>query len=75
MPDSLTRQILQEHLVEGDLKPGEPIALKIDQTLLQDATGTIISFMAVYALKAMHFDGGAETMLFLALTLPASVRA
>src|SRR5215204_7738348 len=41
MPDSLTRQILQEHLVEGDLKPGEPIALKIDQTLLQDATGTM----------------------------------
>src|SRR4051812_43986192 len=41
MADNLTRQILQEHLVEGDLKPGEPIALKIDQTLLQDATGTM----------------------------------
>jgi aconitate hydratase len=41
MPDSLSRQILKEHLVEGDLKPGEPIALKVDQTLLQDATGTM----------------------------------
>src|SRR3954469_5367291 len=41
MPDSLTRQILKEHLVEGDLKPGEPISLKVDQTLLQDATGTM----------------------------------
>ena len=41
MAENLTRQILQEHLVEGDLKPGEPIALKIDQTLLQDATGTM----------------------------------
>jgi aconitate hydratase len=41
MPDSLTRQILEEHLVEGDLKPGEPISLKVDQTLLQDATGTM----------------------------------
>jgi aconitate hydratase len=41
MADSLSRQILADHLVEGDLKPGEPIALRIDQTLLQDATGTM----------------------------------
>src|ERR687884_1579898 len=41
MPASLTRKILEEHLVEGDLEPGEPIALKVDQTLLQDATGTM----------------------------------
>src|SRR4051794_32987908 len=41
MPENLSRQILQEHLVEGELKPGEPIGLRIDQTLLQDATGTM----------------------------------
>jgi aconitate hydratase len=41
MAENLTRQILREHLVEGELKPGEPIALKVDQTLLQDATGTM----------------------------------
>ena len=41
MPENLTRQILSEHLAEGELKPGEPIALRIDQTLLQDATGTM----------------------------------
>src|SRR5437868_3663944 len=41
MPGNLTRRILEEHLVEGELKPGSPIALKIDQTLLQDATGTM----------------------------------
>src|SRR5215210_5910108 len=41
MGENLTRQILSEHLVEGDLTPGEPISLKIDQTLLQDATGTM----------------------------------
>src|SRR3954466_7694036 len=41
MPENLSRQILQEHLVEGELKPGEPIGLGIDQTLLQDATGTM----------------------------------
>ncbi len=41
MPASMTRRILSEHLVEGELRPGEPIALRIDQTLLQDATGTM----------------------------------
>jgi aconitate hydratase len=41
MSDSVTRQILSEHLVEGELRPGEPIALRVDQTLLQDATGTM----------------------------------
>src|SRR4051795_10640479 len=41
MAASLSRKILEEHLVEGDLKPGEPIALRVDQTLLQDATGTM----------------------------------
>src|SRR3954471_3278406 len=41
MPENLTRQILSEHLVDGELKPGEPIGLRIDQTLLQDATGTM----------------------------------
>src|SRR5918911_2463303 len=41
MAASLSRKILEEHLVEGHLKPGEAIALKVDQTLLQDATGTM----------------------------------
>jgi len=41
MPENLTRQILAGHLVDGDLQPGEPISLRIDQTLLQDATGTM----------------------------------
>jgi aconitate hydratase len=41
MAESLTRQILQMHLAEGELKPGVPVALRVDQTLLQDATGTM----------------------------------
>src|SRR5215210_3369059 len=41
MPENLTRQILKGHLVEGELRPGSPISLRIDQTLLQDATGTM----------------------------------
>ena len=39
--ENLSRQILRDHLVEGELKPGSPIALRVDQTLLQDATGTM----------------------------------
>ena len=38
---NLTQKILKNHLVKGDLKAGEPIALTIDQTLTQDATGTL----------------------------------
>jgi aconitate hydratase len=38
---NLTRKILAEHLVDGELRPGEPIGLRVDQTLLQDATGTM----------------------------------
>lgn len=41
MAENLTRRILREHLVEGELEPGRPISLRIDQTLLQDATGTM----------------------------------
>ena len=34
-------KILSSHLVEGELKKGESISIKIDQTLTQDATGTM----------------------------------
>lgn len=38
---NLTQKILKNHLLEGRLLPGEEIAIKIDHTLLQDATGTL----------------------------------
>src|SRR5437868_2464683 len=41
MAESLTRQILRDHLVDGELKPGSAIAVRIDQALPQDATGTM----------------------------------
>ena len=41
--------------------------------LYQDAVGTIVSFMAIYAVKAMGFAKGAETTLFVVLTVPAIV--
>lgn len=40
--DHLVGQILQEHIVEGELSPGEEIGILIDQTLTQDATGTLV---------------------------------
>ena len=38
---NVTQKILKAHLVEGELTPGAKIAIKIDQTLTQDATGTM----------------------------------
>ena len=38
---NLTRQLIQAHLVSGDMTPGAEISLRIDQTLSQDATGTL----------------------------------
>jgi aconitate hydratase len=41
MAQNLVQKILEEHLVEGKLVAGEEIGLRIDQTLTQDATGTM----------------------------------
>ena len=38
---NLTQKILNDHLVSGNLKPGEEISIRIDQTLTQDSTGTM----------------------------------
>jgi len=52
MTGSLTARIVAEHLVAGDMKPGEEIALRVDQTLTQDATGT----MAYLQFEALGVD-------------------
>ncbi len=41
MPGTITEQIMRAHLVSGELVPGAEIALRIDQALTQDATGTL----------------------------------
>ena len=41
MGQNLTRKILADHLVSGKLEPGAEIAVRVDQTLTQDATGTM----------------------------------
>ena len=38
---TIAQKIIQAHLLEGEMKVGEEIALRIDQTLTQDATGTM----------------------------------
>ena len=38
---NITQKVLGAHLVEGELNPGSEIAVRIDQTLTQDATGTM----------------------------------
>jgi len=49
MGKNLATKILKAHLVEGELVPGREIALEIDHTLLQDATGTMatLEFMTL----------------------------
>ena len=42
MGENLVRKILETHLVSGRLEAGEEIAISIDQTLTQDATGTMV---------------------------------
>ena len=38
---NVTQKILSAHLISGELKPGSEIAIRIDQTLTQDSTGTM----------------------------------
>jgi aconitate hydratase len=41
MAETVTEKLLTTHIVEGERAPGAEVALKIDQTLTQDATGTM----------------------------------
>ncbi|MBR5915385.1 MAG: aconitate hydratase [Spirochaetia bacterium] len=42
MKKNLTYKIIEKHLVSGEMKAGKEISIKIDQTLTQDATGTMV---------------------------------
>jgi aconitate hydratase len=42
MLKNVTQKLINDHLLEGSLKTGEEIGIKIDQTLTQDATGTLV---------------------------------
>ncbi len=51
-PLNVTQKLIKSHLVDGEMVPGQEIGLKIDQTLTQDATGT----MVMLELEAMELD-------------------
>ncbi len=52
MSMNVTQKLIQSHLMLGDMKPGEEIGIRINQTLTQDATGTLV----MLELEAMGLD-------------------
>lgn len=49
---NVTQKLIKNHLIEGEMIPGKEIGIKIDQALLQDATGTLVQL----ELEAMKLD-------------------
>ena len=54
---TLAQKLIKAHLLDGEMTPGSEIGLKIDQTLTQDATGT----MAYLEFEAMGAPGKNRT--------------
>ncbi|HLR66955.1 MAG TPA: aconitate hydratase [Virgibacillus sp.] len=52
MGQNVTQKLIEGHLMSGEMTPGEEIGLKMDQTLTQDATGTLV----MLELEAMGLD-------------------
>jgi len=52
MAENVAQKLIRSHLVEGEMTPGTEIGLRIDQTLTQDATGT----MVMLELEAMGLE-------------------
>src|SRR5690348_1569421 len=52
MPQNVTQKLISAHLVDGKMRAGEPITIRIDQTLTQDATGMLV----MLALEAIGLE-------------------
>ena len=52
MGKNVTQKLIESHLLHGEMVPGQEIGLRIDQTLTQDATGTLV----MLELEAMGLD-------------------
>ena len=52
MTGTLTHKLISDHLVDGEMSPGAEVGIHIDQTLTQDATGT----MVMLELEAMGLE-------------------
>ena len=55
-------KILKDHLVKGELVKGNPISIKIDQTLTQDATGTM-AYLEFESMGVEYFDEAGNVAL------------
>ncbi len=51
-PLNVAQKLIHSHLVDGEMQPGREIGIRIDQTLTQDATGTLV----MLELEAMGVD-------------------
>jgi aconitate hydratase len=49
---NVAQMLIQSHLQRGEMHPGEAIAISVDQTLTQDATGTLV----MLTLEALNLD-------------------
>ena len=69
MAENIVFQILRSHLMEGELTPGAPIAIRVDQTLGHDLTGIMAgqTFLAVGADRVQT-----EASVFIATTTPCA---
>src|SRR5262249_50603823 len=52
MARNVAQKLIAEHVVDGEMTPGAEVGIRIDQTLTQDATGTIV----MLELEAMNLD-------------------
>ena len=52
LPNNLAQKLIESHLVEGNIKSGSEIHLRVDQVLLQDALSTL----SMQALEAIELD-------------------
>ena len=52
MGANVARKLIESHLVSGEMEPGNEVGIRIDQTLTQDATGTLV----MLELEAMELD-------------------
>ena len=52
MGRNVTQQLIESHRVGGDMVPGAEVGLRVDQTLTQDATGTLV----MLELEALGLD-------------------
>ena len=49
---NVAQKLIKDHLADGSMTPGEEVGLKMDQTLTQDATGTLV----MLELEALGLD-------------------